>query len=162
RDGAGRVVGASKIARDVTARRAAELALRQSEEQFRQLADALPQIVWSARPDGVLEYCNDRWYEFAGARRGDPGAPSWLPILHPADLRRSMDAYDRCIGWGNLFEIESRSRARRTGGYRWFLGRAFPVRDDEGRIVRWIGTCTDIDDTKAAEEKTRFLADASA
>jgi PAS domain S-box-containing protein len=162
RDASGRVVAASKIARDITAQREAEQGRRQSEEQFRHLADALPQIVWSARPDGVLEYCNDRWYEFVGARRTDPGAQSWVPILHPDDLQRSMDTYDGCIRSGNLFQIEYRFRDRRTGGYRWFLARAFPLRDDEGRIVRWIGTCTDIDDTKAAEEKTRFLADASA
>ncbi|HET6164101.1 MAG TPA: PAS domain S-box protein [Planctomycetota bacterium] len=161
RDAAGRVVGASKIARDVTAQREAEQARRQSEEQFRQLADALPQIVWSARPDGVLEYCNDRWFEFVGAKRGDPGAQSWRPILHPDDLLRSMEVWDGCIRSGNLFQIEYRFRDRRTGGYRWFLARAFPMRDDDGRIVRWIGTCTDIDDTKATEERTRFLADAS-
>jgi len=162
RDAAGRVVGASKIARDVTAQREAEQGRRRSEEQFRQLADALPQIVWSARPDGVLEYCNDRWFEFVGAKRGDPGAQSWLPILHPDDLQRSMETWDGCIRSGNLFQIEYRFRDRRTGGYRWFLARAFPLRDDDGRIVHWIGTCTDIDDTKATEERTRFLADASA
>jgi PAS domain S-box-containing protein len=109
RDATGRVVGASKIARDVTARREAEQARRQSEEQFRQLADALPQIVWSARPDGVLEYCNDRWFEFVGAKRGDPGAQSWLPILHPDDLQRSMETWDGCIRSGNLFQIETAS-----------------------------------------------------
>jgi PAS domain S-box-containing protein len=147
---------------DISERKLAEAALRKSEERFRQLADAMPQIVWAARPDGYLDYYNERWYEFTGFPRGEYGQASWEPILHPDDVQRCVDTYFGCIQAGRPYQIEYRFKDRRTGGYRWFLGRADPVRDEQGRITRWFGTCTDIDDTKHAEETTRFLADASA
>lgn len=162
RDSTGRIVGASKIARDITDRKRADDALRQSVQQFRQLANALPQIVWTARPDGFIDYYNERWYEFTGFKRDDYGDQSWKPILHPDDVQRCADTYYGCIHSGQLYRIEYRFKDRRTGGYRWFLGQAYPVRDEDGEVVRWFGTCTDIDETKRAEETARFLADASA
>jgi two-component system CheB/CheR fusion protein len=140
--------------------------LKASEAQFRQLADALPQIVWTARPDGFIDYYNERWYEYTGLPRGQFGESSWEPILHPDDVGRCKATYSACIRSGQVFRIEYRFRDRETEGYRWFLGRAFPVRDEAGRIVRWFGTCTDIDDTKRAQEalkeadrrKDEFLA----
>jgi two-component system CheB/CheR fusion protein len=140
--------------------------LEQSEAQFRQLADALPQIVWTARPDGYIDYYNERWYEYTGFPRGQYGEASWEPILHPDDVQRCKDTYYGCIQSGSPYQIEYRFKDRTTGGYRWFLGRAFPICDDHGRIVRWFGTCTDIDDTKQAEaalqeadrRKDEFLA----
>lgn len=143
-------------------RKRAEEALRRSEAQFRQMADGMPQIVWTARPDGFIDYYNERWYEFTGFPRNEYGDESWKPILHPDDVRRCVDTYYGCIRSGSLYQIEYRLKDRRTGGYRWFLGRAHPLRDEAGRIVRWFGTCTDIDDTKRGEEANRFLADASA
>ena len=159
---------------DLYARHAADLierirfeeALRSSEAQFRQLADAMPQIVWTARPDGFLDYYNQRWYEYTGFPRGEYGQPSWEPILHPDDVQRCVDTYFGCIKAEKPYQIEYRFKDRRTGGYRWFLGRAVPARDQAGKVVRWFGTCTDIDDTKRAEEmlkeadrrKDEFLA----
>jgi PAS domain S-box-containing protein len=147
---------------DISERKSAEAALRKSEERFRQLADAMPQIVWAARPDGHIDYYNERWYEYTGFPRGEYGQASWEPILHPDDVRRCVDTWFGCIQSERPYQIEYRFKDRRTGGYRWFLGRADPVRDEQGRIVRWFGTCTDIDDTKHVEGTTRFLADASA
>jgi PAS domain S-box-containing protein len=162
RDDTGTVVGAVLIFRDITARRRDEVQARQSAAQFRQLADALPQIVWTARPDGFIDYYNERWYEFSAFSRDAFGDQSWKPILHPDDLQRCEETYYKCIQTGCHYQIEYRFKDRATGGYRWFLGRAYPVRDEQGQIVRWFGTCTDIDDTKRAEETLRFLADASA
>ena len=159
---------------DLYARHAADLierirfeeALRQSEAQFRQLADAMPQIVWTARSDGYLDYYNERWYEYTGFPRNVYGQESWQPILHPDDVQQCLDTYFGCIRAGTPYRIEYRFKDRSTGGYRWFLGRAVPVRDEQDRIVRWFGTCTDIDDIKRAEEalkdadqrKDEFLA----
>jgi PAS domain S-box-containing protein len=162
RDGNGRIIGASKIVRDITDRKQIELAISRSEAQFRQLADALPQLIWTARPDGFVDYYNERWYEFTGFPRDEFGDQSWKPILHPDDLQRCVDTYYGCIRSGKLYQIECRFKDRRSDGYRWFLSRAHPVRDEQGQIVRWIGTYTDIDDNKRTEETTRFLADASA
>jgi PAS domain S-box-containing protein len=154
------------IVRDITERHRAERLLRESEAQFRQMADAMPQIVWTARPDGYLDYYNERWYEYTGFSRGEYGQQSWEPILHPDDVQRCVDIYFGCIKAETPYQIEYRFKDRKTGGYRWFLGRAMPVRDEQGRVVRWFGTCTDIDDTKRAEEalqeadrrKDEFLA----
>ena len=103
-----------------------------------------------------------RRYEFTGFERGQYGDQSWKPILHLDDVQRCVDTYYGCIRSGQFYQIEYRFKDRKSGGYRWFLGRAYPVRDERGGIVRWFGTCTDIDDTKRAEETARFLADASA
>jgi PAS domain S-box-containing protein len=146
---------------DLDRRRAGE-ALRESERRLQQLADSMPQIVWMARPDGYIDYYNERWYEYTGFERGVYGEASWKPILHPDDVGRCLDTYFGCIRSGRVYEIEYRFWDRRTGGFRWFLGRAQPVRDSAGRVVRWFGTCTDIDGQKRREEAVRFLADAGA
>src|SRR6266567_1803199 len=151
RDASGAIVGASKIARDITQRKKAEAALRISEALFRQLADAMPQIVWAARPDGYIDYYNQRWYDFTGFQECY-GDESWKPILHPDDVQRCLDIYFDCIKTECPYEIEYRFKDRKTNGYRWFLGRALPVRDEGGKVIRWFGTCTDIDEQKQVEE----------
>jgi PAS domain S-box-containing protein len=155
-------IGAVLVFRDISTRRQAETALRESARQFRQLADSMPQIVWTARPDGSIDYLNERWYEFTGFPHDESESENWGAILHPDDRQRAIDTYFGCIKDETAYEIEYRFHDRKTGGYRWFLGRAVPVRDEQGKIVRWYGTCTDIDDTKRAEEKSNFLAEASA
>jgi PAS domain S-box-containing protein len=151
KDSTGHIIGASKIARDITERKRAERALRESETRFRQLADAMPQIVWAARPDGYIDYYNQRWYEYTGFAEGY-GQESWEPILHPDDVQRCVETYFGCIRTGEPYQIEYRFKDPFKGGYRWFMGRALPIKNEEGRIVRWFGTCTDIDDLKQAEE----------
>ncbi len=141
----------------------AEAALRISEAQLRQLADSMPQIVWTARPDGYFDYYNERWYEYSGFPRNEFGQSSWEPILHPDDVQRCVDTYFGCIREGRPYQIEYRFKDRDRGGYRWFMGRALPIRNDSGEIVRWFGTCTDIDDVKQMEkvmqEQATALAD---
>jgi PAS domain S-box-containing protein len=162
RDDRGHVLGVVLIFRDITARREDERRLRQSEAQFRQLADALPQMVWTARADGFVDWYNERWYEFSGFARDALGDDSWTPIVHPDDVQRAVNTYYHCINTGVVYQIEFRFKDRRTSGFRWYLGRAYPIRGEHGDIIRWFGTFTDIHDTKRASETTRFLADASA
>lgn len=144
-DASDRAAGVIITARDVTDD-------RESERRLRDLADAMPQIVFSARADGVTDYFNRRWYEFTGFERitGDDG---WLPILHPDDLERTLRTWRDAVRTGEPYEIEYRFFDRATGTYRWHLGRALPVRDAEGRILRWYGTCTDIEELKRSEEE---------
>src|SRR5262249_26209194 len=99
-----------------------------------------------------LDYYNRRWYEYAGfaERYGDE---SWKPILHPDDVQRCVDTWFTAVRSGQPYEIEYRFVDRRTGGYRWHLGRALPVRNEAGEIVKWFGPCTDIDDQKRIEER---------
>ena len=139
---------------DVTDRKLAEQGLRDSEARFRQLADAMPQIVWTARPDGYLDYYNRRWYEFTGFPEGFRGGDeSWEPILHPDDVALCRDTWYGSVRSGEPYNIEYRFKDRRDNFYRWHLGRALPIKDAEGRVVKWFGTCTDIDDQKRATEE---------
>ena len=131
------------------------LGLRESEARFRQLADAMPQIVWTAWPDGLVDYYNDRWYEFTGLPREGGVTDGWKTIIHPDDNQRCVDAWSYAVRTGQPYEFECRFRDCRTGNYRWHLSRALPVTDDFNRIVRWYGTCTDIDDKRHAEELLR-------
>ncbi len=138
---------------DITERKKNEVALRESEARFRQLADSMPQIVWTARPDGYIDYYNERWYEFTGFPRNEFGQSSWEPILHPDDVQRCVETYFGCVREGKAYQIEYRFKDRARDGYRWFMGRGLPIRDDCGEIHKWVGTCTDIDDQKRGNER---------
>jgi PAS domain S-box-containing protein len=155
RDEEGKVAGLVGIIQDMTAARRAEEALRESEERFRQLADAMPQMIWTARPDGSFDYYNERWYDYTGFARDGGDDESWEPILHPDDVKSWQEVWGSARQTATPYQIEYRFRDRRTGGFRWFLGRAVPARNSQGEIVKWYGTCTDIDDQKRAEEELR-------
>ncbi|HTS64379.1 MAG TPA: PAS domain S-box protein [Candidatus Acidoferrales bacterium] len=155
RDASGRVIGASKIARDITERKRIESALVASEQRFRHLADSMPQIVWTARGDGFLDYYNERWYEFTGLARESFGDASWEPVLHPEDAQRCKEAWYASVHSGKPYQIEFRLWDRGERRWRWFMGRALPVRDASARIVRWFGTATDIDAQKHIEDELR-------
>jgi PAS domain S-box-containing protein len=146
RDGSGRIIGASKIARDITERKQREIQLRESEERFRQLVDVGPQIVWLSGPRGELEFVNRRWVEFSGVDLDAMKDSSQLQSrLHPED--NVLDHWQRSVDAGVPFELEARLR-RKDGEFRWFMMRSVPIRDDEGRIRRWFGTSTDIHENK--------------
>jgi PAS domain S-box-containing protein len=129
-------------------------ALRLSEERFRLMADAMPQIVWVTRPDGYHEYYNRQWYDYIGATPEESIGHGWNRPLHPEDRQRAIDRWHQAVTTGEPYEIEYRFRSR-DGEYRWFLGRAVPVRGESGQIAQWVGTCTDIEDMKRAEESLR-------
>jgi PAS domain S-box-containing protein len=115
-------------------------------------AEAFPLIVWVALPDGRHVYFNRRWYEYTGMSREDSLGDGWSAPLHADDRDRSVKVWRDAADKGEPYEIEYRFR-NADGAYRWFLGRALPQCDDQGAVVRWIGTCTDIDDQKRAQEQ---------
>jgi PAS domain S-box-containing protein len=144
--------GLGIIGVDVTEQRRQEEQVRESEGRFRQLAEAMPQIVWMTRPDGYHEYYNTRWYEYTGLTSEQSIGWGWSDPLHPDDRERSKARWQMSTDTGSDYEIEYRFR-RHDGSYQWFLGRASAVRDEGGRIVRWLGTCTDIDEqVRTAQE----------
>ena len=131
---------------------------RAAESEVRAALELMPQLVWTTTPDGYHDYYNERWYEFTGMPRpGDPAADAegwnWSTYLHPDDLARTVEVWTNCLRTGATYEIEYRFREKATGEYRWFLARALPMRDDAGTIVRWFGTCTDIDDQRRTTER---------
>ena len=156
RDESGRIIGASKIARNITEQRRLHEALRASEERFRNLANAVPDIVWTAAPDGSITFANDRWFQYCGMtpEQNERGWPEL--VLHPDDRERCIAAWTRALREGTEYEIEVRNR-RHDGEYRWFLTRAAPIRDPEGRITAWFGSTTDIHDRKQTEERQEIL-----
>ena len=145
----------ARQAADLVERKRAEAALLGSESRFRQLADSMPQIVWTARPDGYVDYYNERWFNFTGFDRDKFGDRSWEPVLHPDDLDRTRESWYNSVGSGDPFRIEYRFWDRQETRWRWFMGRALPVHNAEGEIVKWFGSCTDIDDQKRVEDELR-------
>lgn len=125
--------------------------LKENEARFRTITDAMPQMVWSTRADGYHDYFNRRWYEFTGTREGATDGQAWNDVFHPDDQERAWDQWRHSLESGDPYEIEYRLM-HRSGQYRWTLGRALPIRNDEGKIIRWMGTCTDIHDQKQASE----------
>jgi PAS domain S-box-containing protein len=132
---------------------------RASAERYRQLADAMPQIVWTSDNVGNATYYNRRWFEYTGMTHEEVDGTAWSRVTHPDDLPETIARREQTLADGSVFEVEYRFKAA-DGTYRWHLGRAVPIRDDSGEIDFWIGTATDIDDRKRIEESQRFLLDA--
>ena len=114
----------------------------------------MPQLVWVAQPDGRHIYFNRRCYEEAGVDEHAPLAERWSELLHPEDRERRLAHWRHCLETGEPYQIEYRFRGA-DGEYRWFIARAVPLRHKDGSIARWIGTCTDIEDSKRAEARLR-------
>ncbi len=139
--------------------------MRESEAKFRTIAEAVPQMVWSTLPNGHHDYYNEQWYKFTGVPQGSTDGEKWNDMFHPADRERAREVWKYSLQTGEPYEIQYRLR-HYSGEYRWTLGRALPVRDVYGRIIRWMGTCTDIHEQKLAEvelsetshRKDEFLA----
>lgn len=132
-------------------RKRAEEEIEKSEQRYHLLADAVPLIVWTAQPNGELDYYNQRWFDYTGMSLEETKGWGWQPVLHPEDLQKCIDTWVSSIQNGEPYEIEYRFK-RKDGTYRWHLGRALPVRNNDEDIVSWVGTCTDIDDQKRVEE----------
>lgn len=161
-DESGRPIAAVAAMLDVTARRSAEQGLIESERRFRQLAEAVTQIVHISRPDDSIAFLNGRWYDYTGAPRDHADVKdSWMAALHPDDVPVVLDARARSKEADGVTEVEYRLRGR-DGSYRWFLGRSVWIRDESGALTCRIGTATDIDEHKRSERAARFLAEAGA
>ncbi|MDN3517155.1 EAL domain-containing protein [Aquisalimonas lutea] len=137
---------------DLTERKKVEEALRNSEAEFRTLIESMPQIVWVTQPDGWHTHFNQHWMDYTGLTLEQSLGDGWNPPFHPDDRGRAAVLWQQATNTGTPYEIEYRLR-RHDGVYRWMLGRALPLRNETGEIVKWFGTCTDIDDLKRAQER---------
>ncbi|HEV2292529.1 MAG TPA: PAS domain S-box protein [Tepidisphaeraceae bacterium] len=157
KDDAGRVEEVVLVHEDVTERRLAEQALRESDANFRQLAETIPQLAWMAKPDGWIFWYNRRWYEYTGTTPQQMEGWGWQSVHDPAELPRVTERWQHSIHSGEPFEMEFPLKGA-DGRFRWFLTRIAPLRDGEGKIKLWFGTNTDIEDRRRiAEERAQLL-----
>jgi PAS domain S-box-containing protein len=148
------------LAEDITERKRAEEALRESEQRWRSLTEALPQLVWSATPDGACDYFSTQWTQHTGVPEGDLLGWRWLEVLHPDDREPTRKFWTESVAGRGPYDVEYRVR-RSDGEYRWFKTRGVPIRDGAGNICKWFGTCTDVTTSKQLEEELRQAKEAA-
>jgi len=157
-DAKGGIVMIQGALQDITDRKLTELTLLRSEQRFRELADAMPMIVWTADPDGHLDYANQAMHEYSGLKNEKLPASGWLRLLHPDDREPCITVWSKALAKGKEESTEFRIKNQADGSYHWHLVRTVPVRNADGEIVKWYGTCTDIHDRKLAEDEIQRLA----
>ncbi|PSF31425.1 hypothetical protein C7H19_22520 [Aphanothece hegewaldii CCALA 016] len=158
RDEQGKPVQILGSAIDITERKQAENALRESEAQFRLLANTVPQLIWTAKADGGVDYLNERWLEYTGISPQAFYEWGGQQIIHPDDLPHTLEVWTAVLQTGEPFEIKHRFR-HVTGEWRWQLVRGIPYLHETGQIVKWFGTCTDIHESMMREQDAKFLSD---
>lgn len=131
--------------------------LAESDARFQAIADSMPQMVWSSRPDGHHDYYNARWYAFTGAAEGTTLGDAWGEMIHPEDQERARAAWRASLATGEPYEVEYRL-LHHSGSYAWTLSRAMPIRNTDGAVTRWFGTGTDIAEMKRLEEAKALLS----
>lgn len=122
-------------------------------EHFRSMAESIPQMVWTGREDGYIDFFNLQWLEYTGLSFEDLKGMGWTKVLHPDDIEKTIKQWTAAVNSGEKFELEYRLKKANEINYRWHLGRALPIKNKSGQIIKWFGTCTDIDDQKKLQEK---------
>src|SRR5258708_5585162 len=135
-------------------RRITDEALRENEQRWRSLTEALPQLVWPATPDGASDYVSPPWTEYTGVAGGERPGWRWMNVLARDDRQGTRQMWTDAVAGRRVYDVEYRVR-RYEGRYGWFKAGGVPIRDSNGNIVKWFGSCTDITDRKGAEEALR-------
>jgi PAS domain S-box-containing protein len=136
--------------RDISERKQATDKIRASERSLRELTETIPQMLWSAEADGTVNYCNQRTLDYTGLSAGDVGGSGWLAAVHPDDVERAARAWLGSVSTGDIFECEFRFR-RAPDSHRWCISSALPLRDLEGKVIRWFGTIIDLHDWRETQ-----------
>ncbi len=153
RDLQGGIDGVMLFALDVTGKVLARHECEENEERLRQIFEAIPQMVWTSMPDGTVDSANRKFLDYFGITLEQAGANEWKRGIHPDDLELLLGRWANALKTGEQYEIECRMKRDSDRKYRWHLNRALPLRDTHGRIVKWFGTCTDIEDQKRQSEE---------
>ncbi|WP_018615333.1 PAS domain-containing protein [Segetibacter koreensis] len=147
----GNISGVMVAATDVTEQVVSKMKVEESNQEFKFVTDFMPQIIWATKADGYHDFYNKQWYDYTGLTDEQSKDGGWNTAVHPDDQERAWDVWLHSLKTGSPYEIEYRFK-RFDGQYRWFLGRALPLKDEAGAILKWYGTCTDIDDQKKGSE----------
>ncbi|QLE56813.1 ATP-binding protein [Nostoc sp. TCL26-01] len=146
-----------KLQQEITERQRILEILRDSEERYRYLAEAIPQLVWTTDAQGETDYFNQNWCEYTGLTMEESLGSGWIAALHPDDLARAYEVWLDAVSCGTVYENEYRFKRAADEAYRWQLARALPLKDQQGRVVKWFGTCTDIHEQKQILEERAHL-----
>jgi len=149
-DAAGQIIGVSALARDISEGKRAQRSLLDSESRFRQLAETIPQLVWTCSPEGQCDYISPQWGVYTGIPSGAQLEKKWIEVVHPEDREHMSETWQTSAARKQPFGLEYRLR-NRCGEYRWFSVRGVPICDESGRILKWFGTCTDIQESKTTQ-----------
>jgi diguanylate cyclase (GGDEF)-like protein/PAS domain S-box-containing protein len=149
---------AQSVMAQLELRRSRRDAVEPQRDRFRQLADAMPYVVWSANPDGIIDFANQSIVDYAGLADACRIGEQWIGLLHPDDVERTLDVWGESVRTGAVFSTEYRLRRGADKAYRWHLAKGMPIRDGDGNITKWYGTTTDIHDMKLAHEEIGRLA----
>ncbi|MGA7809953.1 ATP-binding protein [Bradyrhizobium sp.] len=144
-----------ELMKEIAERRRVEQRLRESELKLRQMTETIPEMLWSATSDGAIDYCNARVLDYTGFSTDEVMAGGWLKLLHPDDVDEAVRAWMSCVATGQPYRVEVRTFHAADHGYRWCVTSALPLRDEDGRIVKWHGTVVDMHDWKQAQERLR-------
>ncbi|MDZ8051575.1 MAG: ATP-binding protein [Aulosira sp. ZfuVER01] len=131
--------------------------LRQSEERYRYLAEAIPQLVWTTDTNGEANYFNQNWCNYTGLTLEQSLGSGWMVVLHPEDVEITYEAWSNAVKNSTLYETEYRFKRAVDGSYRWQLARGLPLKDEQGHVVKWFGTCTDIHEQKEIQQERAHL-----
>ena len=157
----GRITGVVAMCQDVTGQVISRKKIEESEAQFHLMADSIVQMIWVTDPKGMHEWYNQRWYDFTGASVQETEGEGWSTMFHPDDLELAWEKWRYSLNTGHPYEVEYRLR-NKAGEYVWVLGRAAPIYDCDGKITKWFGTCTDINEQKKLQkQKEEFISIAS-
>ena len=156
RDSTGKIVGYSKIARDISDRKRAEEVLRESEERFRLVANTAPVLIWMSGTDKLCNFFNQGWLSFTGRRMQDELGEGWVSSVHPEDVQHCLEIYSASFDARVDFEMEYRLR-RFDGEYRWVVDYGVPRFESDGNFCGYIGSCVDITERKSSSESLRAL-----
>ncbi|WMJ73929.1 PAS domain S-box protein [Cytophagaceae bacterium ABcell3] len=156
RDSLGDIQGMTAIATDITERRKFQEKLAASEAKYKSMIEGIPQLVWTALPNGEVDFFNNNWYNYTGLTKTGSLNKNWISVIHPDDTKAVLEKVSDGLERKEVLTYEARFKNIKTSQYRWHLARVWPAKDNNGKVIKWLGTATDIHDQKKQNEELKL------